>query len=161
MAHVLPLKQKPLKSILSLAERRSAVATLPASRKRRKRSKTPMNIDNVARERKTNQNAPTRLLERWKTVPSLQKVQFNRIKVHSAPLSDSLAWFLKYRNCASRARQVLCQASTFAQNTGTVPSPQPGLEIFFLFVLDTPFLKWYNPGRLGARGGALFSISPY
>ena len=33
-------------------------------------------------------------------------------------------------------------------------------KFFSLLCLTAPFLKWYNPRRLGARGGAFFSFSP-
>jgi hypothetical protein len=115
-----------------------------------------MNIVNVARERKTNQNASIGRLNR----ANFPKSELFSKKSVGKPRFDPLG--------IEPARQEVCQPTPsnsvpsppFLCDSGSVPSPQPGLEIFFLFVLDTPFLKWYNPGRLGARGGAFFSFSP-
>ena len=114
-----------------------------------------MFIVNVAPEKKTNQNAPIGRL--------------NRAKFPKSEL------FFKKSVCGGRirclgiepARQEPCQvtysfcvpSSAILRDSRTVPSRCPGLKLFFIFVLDTPFLKWYNSRRLGARGGALFSFS--
>ena len=133
MAHVLPLKQKPLKSILSLAER---LLVYPYGKISVIVIHWPFDAFFFR------SFSATGILERSRIVPTFQKMQFSCKKVHPAPLSDSLAWFLKYRNCANRSRQVLCQPSKFAQNTGTVPTGQASL-MPTLFKIDF-FPKFFS-----------------
>ena len=116
-----------------------------------------MNIVNVGPGKKTNQSAPIGRLNR----ANFPKSELFLAKSVGKPRFDPLG--------IEPARQEPCQVThsisvpspPILRDSGTVPSSQPGLEIFFTFVLDGPLFEMVQSPPFGGARGGLFFILPY